>query len=260
MSGIHPTAVIGNKVSIGSGVAIDAFSIIEDGVFIGDGTRIDSHARIFTGTTLGKRCRVHDGAAIGGTPQALAFDTSIPTFLVIGDDTEFFSHCTVHRATTESYTTRIGDRCRFHAFTHVAHDAQIGNDVVFENFAGVAGHVHLGDHSIVRYASAVHQFTHIGSFCDINSWLTKDVPPYLGYKDPEKRHIWLNAEKMRSQGCTDEDLDDIRSVYRILYESGLNVSQAVAEISSQLPENPYAHVILSFIKTIKRGLVVGKLT
>jgi UDP-N-acetylglucosamine acyltransferase len=255
----HPTAIIEDGAIIGDDVRVEAFSIIERGAIIGDGARIGSHSRVFSGTTLGRRCVVRHSAAIGGTPQALAFDASISTTLEIGDDSEFYEGCTIHRGTTESYTTRIGARCRFQAFAHVAHDSQIGNDVVLENFAGVAGHVHVGNHTVIRYGNAVHQFTHIGSYCDIGSWLTKDIPPYLRYKDPEKRYLSLNESTLRLHGWTDDDLREVRTVYRILYESGLNVSQAVSEIESRLPDNAHAMHILSFIKTIKRGLAVGKL-
>lgn len=259
MPRIHSTAIIEDGAGIGADVEVGAYSIVERGAVLGAGTRVGAHARIFSGTRIGDRCIVHDTAAIGGTPQALAFDASIPTTLEIGDETEFFECCTVHRGTTESYTTRIGSRCRFHACTHVAHDAQIGDDVVFENFAGVAGHVHVGNHAIIRYGAAVHQFTHIGAYCDIGSWLTKDIPPFLRYRDSERKLLSLNADVLRSHGWPERSLEEVRSAYRILYESGLNVSQAVAEIASRMPDSHPAADILAFIATIRRGLAVGRL-
>jgi UDP-N-acetylglucosamine acyltransferase len=259
MTRIHPTAIIEDGAQLGADVTVGAFSIVERDTVIGAGTRIGACARVYAGTRLGARCFVGDTAAIGGPPQALAHDASIATWLEVGDDTEFHECCTVHRGTAESYTTRIGARCRLHANAHVAHDAQVGNDVVFEDFAGVAGHVHVGDHTIIRFAVAAHQFTHIGSHCEIGSWITKDVPPFLSCMDQERRALFLNESLLRSRGLTDEHLRTVRDVFRILYESGLNVSQAVDEIAARMPDDPHANTILAFIRNSRRGLVVGKL-
>ena len=261
MNSIHPTATIAVSAIVHEGSSIGPYSVVEDDVVIGEGTTIDSHVRVLSGTRIGNRCHLHHGVCIGGTPQSVSFDPSIRTHVEIGDDTVFREFATVHRATTESYTTRIGNRCRFFAYAHVPHDAQIGNDVCLENFVQLAGHTHIDDHSVIRNTLVVHQFTHIGRFCDIRSAVSKDVPPYLSfqrYRLSNEFTLLINENALRSAGCSNEGFVAIRNVYRILYESGLNVSDAAIEIEARMSENEYAQVILSFIKASKRGLITGR--
>jgi UDP-N-acetylglucosamine acyltransferase len=262
MSTIHPTAIIAPTAVIGDGADIGPYCIVEDGVVIGAGARLDSHVRVLTGARIGDRCRLHHGVCIADLPQSISFDHAVPTFVEIGDDTEFREFCTVHRATTESYTTRIGSGCRFLAYSHVPHDAQIGDGVTFENFVQMGGHTHVGDHTVIRAAVTVHQFTHIGRYCDIRDSISKDVPPFLRYErfrlSSEHRQS-INEELLRAGGYADADIETIRTLYAILYRTGLNVSKAVEEIAARLPDNLHAQAVITFIHHSKRGLIAGRI-
>ncbi len=257
MLGIHPTAVVHDRAQVSSTASIGPFSIIEEDVIIGDITTIATHVRILSGTRIGKNCTIHHDVVIGGAPQSISFDPKIKTFVEIGDHTEIREFCTVHRATTESYTTHIGDHCLMLPYSHVPHDGQIGNYVTLEEFVELGGHTHIDDHSIVRSNFPVHQFTHIGKYCDVGCGINKDIPPYIRFNYAGVGSIEINIEKLRERKFTDETIAEIKSAYTIFYKSGLNVSQAVERIKSTMQITEPIREIISFIEKTKRGVTSG---
>lgn len=85
--GIHHTAIIGDFVKIGANVSIGAYAVVGDGVEIGDNTSIESHACIRRGSRIGSNCKIGSFAVISGEPQDLHFDSSIESYVEIGDGT-----------------------------------------------------------------------------------------------------------------------------------------------------------------------------
>ncbi|MBI4122051.1 MAG: hypothetical protein HY461_01840 [Parcubacteria group bacterium] len=61
---VHPTAVIGNRVSIGEGTTIGPFVVIEDDVIIGERCEIRSHALIRYRTIINNDCIIGHGAEL----------------------------------------------------------------------------------------------------------------------------------------------------------------------------------------------------
>ena len=51
---IHPTAIIGKNVTLGSNVEIGPYTVVDGNVKIGDNTKIDASCRITGNTTIGK--------------------------------------------------------------------------------------------------------------------------------------------------------------------------------------------------------------
>lgn len=61
---IHPTAVIGSRVSIGEGTVIGPYVVIEDDVIIGEKCEIRSHALIRERTYIGNNCVIGHSAEV----------------------------------------------------------------------------------------------------------------------------------------------------------------------------------------------------
>src|SRR5262245_53390573 len=106
---IHPTAIVAPEADIGDGVDIGAYAIVEGAVSIGPDCIIRPHACLYGPLTMGKGNQVHSGAVLGEAPQSLKFKGEATT-VEIGDHNIFREHVTVHRGTTHSWKTVIGNR------------------------------------------------------------------------------------------------------------------------------------------------------
>ncbi len=258
---LHPTAVIDPEARISPTARVGPFSIIEKNVTIGDGTEIGARCRLYAGTTIGARCRIGDFAVIGAPPQSISFDLSVPTFVEIGDGTEVGEYASIHRATTESYHTRIGRECRIRAYAHVAHDGHLGHAVILGERVQLGGHVQIDDHAELAPGLPVHQFTRIGRCSRLESGARKDVPPFALYVgragDFDGVVEGVNWEGLERGGFGAEALGAIERAYDILYDSGMNISQAAEAIARELAASPEAAEIAAFLAASKRGLARG---
>ena len=59
---------------------------------------------------------------------------------------------------------------------------------------------------------------------------------------------------LHRRGYSIEQIDAIADVYRTIYDSGLNVTQALDE-AEKLPASPERDVIINFVRASKRGIV-----
>ncbi len=255
---IDQRAVVSPKAKLGANVSVGAYSIVEDDVVIGDGTQVGTNAIISNGTRLGRDCRIFHGAAVGGLPQDLKF-AGETTFLEVGDRVVVREFVTLNRATAESGTTRIGNDCLFMAYTHVAHDCQLGDHVILANCVALGGHVILGDWVIVGGLTPIHQFVHIGDHSMVGGGFRvgKDVPPFILAGQEPLQFERLNLVGLRRRGFDEKAVSSLDHAYRILYKSGLNVSQAAERIRSDVEQTPAVMNLLSFISNSKRGIIPG---
>jgi UDP-N-acetylglucosamine acyltransferase len=255
---IDPLASVGKKAQIGENVNIGASAIIGDDVIIGDGSIILPYAIIQNGTRLGKECRIASFAVVGGPPQDLKYKGE-PTILKIGDQCDIREYVTLNRGTIETGKTVIGNHCMFMANTHVAHDCVVGDYCIMANSAALAGHITLGDWVIIGGLVPMHQFVHIGDHVMIGGGyrVPKDVPPYIRAGRDPLSFEGLNSVGLRRRGFSPEAIDLIEKAYVILYQSKLNVSQAVVRIKEELEQSPEIQNILNFIANSKRGIIPG---
>jgi len=246
------------KARLGEGVTVGPFSVIEDDVVIGDGTWISSGVVVANGSRLGKRCKVFNGASVGGPPQDLKY-AGEETFLEVGDDTVIREFVTLNRATKETGTTRVGKNCLFMAYTHVAHDCQLGDNVILANCVALGGHVVIGDWGIVGGLTPVHQFVHIGEHAMVGGGfrVSKDVPPYILAGQEPLVFERINIVGLRRRGFDDRSLSSLDAAFRLIYKSGLNVSQAVERIVAEVERTPVVEKLLSFVASSKRGIIPG---
>lgn len=252
LSFIHPEAKIGANVEIGP------FVYIDKNVEIGDGCVIMAHATILSGARIGKNVRVFPNAVISAIPQDLKFRGE-ETTAVIGDNTTIRECATVNRGTASKGTTIVGSNCLLMAYTHIAHDCVLGDNIIIGNASQIAGEVVIDDWAILSGSVLVHQFSHIGSHVIIQggSRVGKDVPPYVTAGRDPLIYVGLNMVGLRRRGYTNDQIKDIQDVYRFVYQSGLNTTQAIEKIIAEVPETVEKKTIVDFIKSSQRGIIRG---
>lgn len=249
---IHPNAQLAPDVKVG------AFSYIDDDVIIGKGTVIEPNVTIFGGTRIGENCRIFPGAVIGAIPQDLKFKGEYSN-VVIGDRTTIRECATINRGTSASGTTYIGSDTLIMAYVHIAHDCVIGNHCIFSNATNLAGHVVVEDYVIFGGMSAAHQFVKIGrhAFIAGGTLLGKDVPPYILVAKNPAVFAGINSVGLKRRDFSLETIHLIQDIYRYLYNSGLNTTQAIQKIEEEFEESELRQEIIRFINESERGIVKG---
>ena len=251
LSYIHPDAKIGKDV------VIEPFCYIAANVTIGDGCHIGPNATIYDYVRLGRDCKVFPGAVIGAIPQDLKFDGD-ESWVEIGDRTTSRDCATINRGTAASgkRLTRIGNDCLIMSYAHVVHDCRIGDHCIVVSHVGLAGETDMDDWAIVGGGTMVHQFTHIGAHAMVGgaSGVSKDIPPYILSAGHPIVYEGINAIGLRRRGFTNAEIDEIKSVYKIIYEENNNVSDALRIIDEFFPDGKHAKIITDFIRASKRGI------
>ncbi|MBQ2046248.1 MAG: acyl-ACP--UDP-N-acetylglucosamine O-acyltransferase [Muribaculaceae bacterium] len=254
----QPLAYIHPGAKIAPSVVIDPFVTIENNVEIGEGTRICSNVTIMEGARIGKNCIIFPGAVISAIPQDLKFQGE-ETFAIIGDNTTIRECVTVNRGTSAKGKTVVGNNCLIMAYSHVAHDTIVGNNVIISNATQLAGEVVVDDFAIIGGGSLVHQFCHIGTHVMIQggSRINKDIPPYVKAGREPVTYSGVNSIGLRRRNFTNEQIREVQDIYRYLYLSKLNVSDAIEKIEAELPATNERDEIILFIRNSKRGIIRG---
>ena len=255
-SEIHPTAVVHPWARIGDSVRIGPYSVIGENVEIGDGCRIGPNVLIEGNTRIGKNNRFFHGASVGTPPQDLKYEGEI-TGLEVGDGNIFREFVTVNTATGEGEATVIGNRCLLMAYAHVAHNCVIGNDVILANSVNLAGHVFIDDYAIVGGVTPVHQYVRVGkhSFIGGGSRVERDVPPFMKIAGSPPQVYGINSVGLERRGFDAERRARIKQLYKVLYRSDLNVSQALEELNGgEYRHDEDAATVAEFISESMRGI------
>lgn len=249
-SSVHPKARIGERVEIGP------FTTIEADVEIGEGTWIGPNVTICNGARIGANCRIFPGAVISAVPQDLKFEGE-ETQVVIGDRTTIRECVTINRGTKAYGKTVLGEDCLIMAYVHVAHDCIIGNHVILVNSVALAGHVEIGDWAIISGLSAVHQFVKIGAHVMVGggAMVRKDVPPFITAAGEPLTYAGINSVGLKRRGFTSDEIHTVQNMYRNLYQSGKNISQAVELVKEEIPASDLRNTVLDFIENSSRGLI-----
>ena len=172
LSGIEEMSYVDGSANLGANVYVGAFAYISKGakvgnktkiypqVFIGENVQIGSNCIIYPGVkiyhecVLGDNCIIHASSVIGsdGFGFAPLPDRSykkIPQTgnVVIEDDVEIGSNCSIDRATMGSTYIRKG--AKLDNLIQVAHNVEIGEHCVLAGQAGVAGSTKLGKYIVI---------------------------------------------------------------------------------------------------------------
>jgi UDP-N-acetylglucosamine acyltransferase len=254
----QPFSYVDPSAKIAKSVVIEPFTVINKDVEIGEGTWIGSNVTIMEGARIGKNVKIYPGAVISAPPQDISFQ-DIPTLCIIGESCVLREHITVHRGTDKTMKTVLGKNVYMMVGAHVAHDCVLGDNVILVNNVALGGHVHVGDWAIIGGLSAVHQFSTIGPHAMVGGGVrvAKDVPPFTKASRDPISYVGVNSIGLRRRGFSAETIHEIQNIYRIVYQSNKNVTQAIDYIEAEFPATKERDDILSFIRNSKRGVMRG---
>lgn len=247
---VHPDAKIGKNVNIGN------FTNIYEDVEIGDNCVIYGNVTIFPGARIGEGVTIFPGAVVSAIPQDLKFRGE-KTYAYIGNGTTLRECVTVNRGTASKGETRVGNNCLVMAYCHVAHDCKVGNRVIMSNATQLAGEVIVDDFAVIGGGSLIHQFCHLGRNIMLQggALVNKDIPPFVKAAREPISFVGLNSVGLHRNGFSEEQIRHISEIYRILYMSDLNVTNAVKLIEQNVPQSTFRDEIINFVMNSERGVI-----
>jgi UDP-N-acetylglucosamine acyltransferase len=264
---IHHTAILDPGARIGPDVKIGPFSTIGPQVRIGDNTIVQSHVVIEGEVTIGTGNFIGHGAVIGAPPQDVSFSPERKTRIEIGNKNVIREYCTIHRGSPEGSATKIGDNNFLMTAAHLGHNCAISNNVIIANNCLLGGHVRVDDGAFLGGGGVFHQHMRIGRLALTQgaSGFSKDIPPFV--IAAEINYVFgVNVIGLRRAGFSGQDRDEIKAAFKLLYTSGLNISQALKKAAAMEFGAP-AREFFAFVATagkrgicpLKRGGEVGEL-
>ncbi|MDR0962567.1 MAG: acyl-ACP--UDP-N-acetylglucosamine O-acyltransferase [Mediterranea sp.] len=247
---IHPEAIIGENVEIAP------FVFIDKNVVIGNNNTLMANVSVLYGTRMGDGNTVFPGAVIGAIPQDLKFKGE-ETTAEIGNRNTIRENVTINRGTAAKEKTVIGDDNLLMEGVHVAHDALIGNRCIIGNSTKMAGEIVIDDNSIISANVLMHQFCRVGGYGMIQggSRSSKDIPPYIIAGREPIAYCGINIIGLRRHGFSNEVIEQIHNAYRIIYQSGLNTTEALNKIKEEMTMSPEIEYIINFIQDSERGII-----
>lgn len=164
---------------------------------------------------------------------------------------------TINRGTAAKGKTIVGNNNLLMEGVHVAHDAIIGNGCIIGNSTKMAGEIIIDDNAIISGAVLMHQFCHVGGYVMIQggSRFSKDIPPYIIAGREPITYSGINIIGLRRRGFSNEVIENIHNAYRIIYQSGLNISDALTKVEAEVETSPEIEYIISFIRNSERGII-----
>ena len=233
---------------------IGSHAVIEDNVRIGAGTVIGDFVVVKKGTTIGRNNRIHTGVCLGTEPQDYHFKGET-SYCSIGDNNIIREYATISRATGRGRKTVIGDRNFIMTYVHVAHNAVIGDDTVIASGTQIGGHVKVGDRATLGGLVGVHQKCRVGTYAMVGakSYVNKDVPPYFLARGNRVKVYGVNTKGLRRNHLSWKVIEEIKRVFRLLYDSPLTMRRTLAHIKHK-HRSAHAAEIVAFVRSSRRGI------
>lgn len=254
---ISPLAYIDPAAKIGENVEIGPFCYIDKNVEIGDNNTLMNSVTILSGARIGNGNTLHPGCVISGVPQDLKFKGE-ESLAIIGDNNKIRENVTINRGTASKGKTVVGSNNLFMEGCHIAHDDVVGNGIIIGNCSKLAGEVTVDDNAILSACVLVHQFCRIGGYTMISggTGVPQSVLPYTICARHPATYYGLNIVGLRRRGFERETINTIHEAYRIIYQGGMGLAEALDTIRQELPMTPEITYILDFIEDTKqRGFI-----
>lgn len=199
---IHPTAVIGPQVELGSGNTVGPHAVLHGPLTIGDDNWIGPS--VVLGTPPEVRGFDHGGWENPGHGAGL----------VIGDRNVLREFGTVHSGWRAP--TRVGDDCFIMNKVYIGHDGRIGSGATMAAGVNLGGHVTVGEGANLGLGSQVHQRRVIGpgAMVGMGSIVTHDVLPFAKSYGNPARLVAANVFRLRALGWSEDAISQLDDRYR----------------------------------------------
>ena len=170
--GVHPTAVVHEKASIGAKAHIGPYVVVDEDVEIGDHAVLLAHVVIYRGVKIGnnffahahatvrENCRIgnnvllHNGVVIGSdgfgfarTSEGHWHKIPQPAPVILEDDVEVQANSCIDRASVGE--TRIKRGVKVDNLVQVGHGSTVGEDALLCSQVGIAGSTEIGKRVIL---------------------------------------------------------------------------------------------------------------
>jgi UDP-N-acetylglucosamine acyltransferase len=255
---IHPSAVVDSEARVADSAEVGPYCIIEGDVEIGPRTRLIAHVYLGGRTWIGEDNLFYPYSTVGVACQDLKYQGE-PSETRIGNRNQIREFVTIHRGTKAGgMVTRVGDDNLLMAYVHVAHDAQVGNHTVLANGVTVGGHVVVEDWAVIGAFTGLHQYCRVGRHAMIGGYsvITQDVMPFsMTVSERQSKTFGANRTGLERRGFPTETIEGLQTAFRLLTRSGLNTSQAIERIQSELPSCPELEELIGFIGSSGRGVI-----
>ena len=181
---IHDTAQIGENVYIGAFVYIGAnvqiadncqihpHVVLQENVKIGDSSTVYPNVSIYKDCHVGSNCIIHAGTVIGSDGFGFAPDehgiySKIPQIgnVIIEDDVEIGSNCSIDRATMGSTYIRKG--VKIDNLCQIAHNVDIDEHTAMAAQVGIAGSAKIGKHVMIGGQTGIAGHLNVAAYTKI---------------------------------------------------------------------------------------------
>lgn len=158
-AGIGPHCTVGPRAHVGAGAVLGAGCHVGQDCAIGEDTRLHPGVVVEHDCRVGARCVVHAGTVIGSDGFGFARHDGrwekIPQLgaVVIGDDVEIGSNCSIDRGALED--TVIGDGVKIDNLVQIAHNVVIGEHSALAGCVGVAGSARIGRRCMIGGSAGI---------------------------------------------------------------------------------------------------------
>lgn len=251
---IHPTATVLSGAELGHDVEIGPYASIGERVQIEAGCMVGSRAVLEGRTRIAKNSVIGRGAVVGSQAQLVSPQEGASGRTTIGEGVRIGDYVTIHASATHDSLTTIGPGCHLMGGCHVGHNVTLGSGVTVHDLCLLGGHVEIGDATVLGAASVYHQFLRVGSYCEVAARTRgiKDIPPYLVVQEAGFAS-GIHLEALESGPFSEEDILQITQAVALVYQSGLNVFQAL-EVAKGRMWNEKASTFFGFITASRRGI------
>lgn len=228
--------------------------MVEANVTVGAECVFEPYVFVKRWTSMGDRNEISAGTVLATDPLDKNF-TGERSYLQIGNDNKVREHYTISRGTKPESTTVIGNGNYIMTSGHIAHNAIIGNDTVIASCALIAGYVEVGDRAFISGGVVVHQFSKIGALAMVggNTRVNADLPPYFLYSGFDVAPVGINVVGLRRAGFAPNDVSELKRAFRLLYRSGLKLTEALNRIAAEC-SSPHAAHVVDFVRKSDRGI------
>jgi UDP-N-acetylglucosamine acyltransferase len=255
---IHPTAIVDPSARVAESAEIGPYCVVGADVRIGAGTRLMAHVYLEGPLAIGEENVFFPYSTIGVAPQDLKYHGE-RSETRIGHRNKIREFVNIHRGTEGGgMVTSIGDDNLLMVQVHVAHDVQVGSHTVLSHAAVMGGHVTIGDWAVIGASTGVHQFCRVGRHAIIGGYsvITRDVLPFSNtVTDREAKVFGENATGLKRRDFSTDTIDALHKAFRLLTRAGLNTTQAVERIMTEIPASHEVNELLDFIRTSERGFI-----
>lgn len=257
MPQIHPSALVSDRAVLADDVTVGPFAVIEGDAVLEAGVKIGGHVWIADGTTIGSNSSIGWGSVIGADPQDLGFDPATKSGVRIGSNNTLREYVTIHRGSKEGAFTSLGDSNFLMTGVHLAHDVSMADHNIMANNVLLAGHIEIGSRVFLGGGAGFHQFIRIGDFAMVqgNAAISQDVPPYV-VAHGQNQLACLNAVGLRRGGLDGATRLEIKRLFRLLFSSGLALSNAIAEAEQQTWSAPALKLLDAARTPSRKGVMI----